>query len=142
MTKQERDKVLKDAKRGRLIVLGVFLFALIVNIGLSTFSFIWLNTSILAFYPVGIAMAGFALVFFFNSGYNVRHWWKSVWGTEIMFDFDAKRHLSHADRLKFLEEAEAWVKSEIPKGDAIKINPWRYHFRRKSQAMMFKLTWQ
>jgi len=44
------------------------------------------------------------------------------------------------DHNELTDEIAQWVKT-CTKGSYIRINPYRYRFRRKGDAAMFKLAW-
>lgn len=140
MTKQELDDLLAVGKKARLAVRAAFLGVIVVNL-LGTIYSTYQGNGWFSFSVFIGGLVAFGLVFSANCGPDPRKWWSAMWGTEILLDYNTKANLSLEERTKYMEDLEAWVAAEIPKSDVVKVNSWRYLFRRKDQAMMFKLTW-
>jgi hypothetical protein len=140
MTKQELDELLLIGRKSRLVVRTAFFGVILFN-SLATLYTAYQGNGWFSFSVLLIGLFVFALVFLFNQGPDPRKWWSAMWGTEILLDYNTKTALTLEDRTKYMADMEAWVETEIPKHDVVKVNPWRYHFRRKNQAMLFKMTW-
>lgn len=73
---------------------------------------------------------------------NPMLWWSVFWGTEIIANTEklAAREVAGETSDSIRKEIAEWV-DNCSKAGYIKINPYRYKFRRKGDAAMFKLVW-
>jgi hypothetical protein len=73
---------------------------------------------------------------------NPKLWWSVFYGTVITADTPklANREIAGESPEDIRKEIAEWVAS-CSKAGYIKINPYRYKFRRKGDAAMFKLAW-
>ena len=132
---------LKTSRRARTVVLYAFIGVVVFNSLAALYSYSQ-DGSKISIFVLGLALGAFAVVLAIHHGPNPRKWWAAMWGTEIALNHDLRANISYEERIKLVEDIETWTKTEIPRGDVVKVNPWRYHFRRKNQAMLFKMTWQ
>ena len=128
------------SRASRSVIRNIFIGVVVFN-SLAVLYSLSIGGGLFSIYMMGFALGAFALVFAIQYGHNPRKWWASMWGTEVALNYDLRANISYEERVKLVEDIETWTKTEIPRGDVVKVNPWRYHFRRKDQAMLFKMTW-
>lgn len=131
---------LKTSSKARTIIRYIFISVVVFNTLAAIYGY-FLGGSLCSALVLGLSLGGFAVVFAIQHGPNPRTWWAAIWGTEVALNYDLRANISYEERIKLVQDIETWTKTEIPKDDVVKVNPWRYHFRRKDQAMLFKMTW-
>lgn len=87
----------------------------------------------------------FPFILFFVSLFlkqrNPMKWWSIFTGTIITVDTKKLLEREMANGADFVTaEIQQWVQT-CSKSGYVKINPYRYKFRRKRDAVMFKLVW-
>lgn len=139
-SKQENDALLAGARRSRAIVLWVMVISMFINTIVALIGY-FTGAGVFNIALLVIVFGSTFLVLIIHHGINPLRWWKAVSGTEIILDYSSKTAMTVEERQNYLNEVEQWTKAELPSCDVVKVNPWRYHFRRKDQAMLFKITW-
>lgn len=124
---------------GNLVILISLLLIFIA--GPAWFSLTHLNGSWWALTQVLPPLAAVCVMMGMRYG-SPLNWWSPYFGTMMTVNFDK---LSDRERAGEYPEAiqneiAQWV-ANCSKGRYIKINPYRYQFLRKGDAMMFKLAW-
>lgn len=71
---------------------------------------------------------------------SLRYWWKNFWGYEVTID-PTKWTVEPSQRAARVQEMQAWVKDQNS-NKIYEINSTRYQFFKKSDAVLFKLTWR
>lgn len=109
-----------------LCIMPLLIFLLDGTVGWS----VWCVT----LFPITIGLIG--LVLHYGWPWN---WWMAWEANIITADTDKFDYLSGLHR-DYEKEIAAWVK-QMSKGRYRRINPFRYQFKRKQDAMAFKLAW-
>jgi len=119
---------------GLVLALGIYLPLLVSYLSSGKFSSTDYGSLLV---PPSIFLVG---MFMHNK--NPLLWWASFSGTEMIADTKkiAAREMAGEDHNELTDEIAQWVKT-CTKGSYIRINPYRYRFRRKGDAAMFKLAW-